>query len=325
MLRHLDATLLASSGSEILFLEQDKEWKMWSQPSNVLSDTNISSLLRARNGELWIGYFDRGLDILSANGDSVSHWSDDSLFCINHISEDATGRVYVSTANGLVVFEPDRSRKIYRMEHGLLSDRVMQTLPLDPEGNRVAIATTQGFTLKEGNSFKSIYTFHGLVNNHVYAMANTGNEIYLGTLGGISRIDKLQVTESWTQMDSGLKRNWVNALANIDRELFVGTYGSGIQIKTENGEWRDFPALPEDLEINPNALFFDGTFLFCGTLDRGFYVYDVRNSTWKNFHRGLPGNNVTAFATDREHLYIGTDRGLLQMNYDQIHSSPDLL
>ena len=156
-------------------------------------------------------------------------------------------------------------------------------------------------------------------------MAATEGQLYLGTLGGISRVNEMQVTESWTQMDSGLKRNWVNALLTIDRQLFVGTYGSGIQIKTDNGEWHDFPALPDDLEINPNALYYDGTFLFCGTLDRGFYVYETKKNTWKQITRGLPGLNVTAFSADEHFLYIGTDRGLLQMSYDNIRTTADIL
>ena len=325
VVKKVDTTILLSSGSEISYLENGKEWRTWSKPDSLFHDGNVSALLKARNGELWVGYFDRGLDILSSSRDSVTHLSDDTLFCVNHISEDQTGRVYVSTANGLVIFASDRSRKIYRKEDGLLSDRVMQTLPLDPEGKSVAIATTQGFTLKEGESMKSIYAFHGLVNNHVYTMTADGAQLYLGTLGGISRVNKMQVTGSWTQMDSGLKRNWVNALMSIDNKLFVGTYGSGVQVRTENGEWLDFPSLPEDLEVNPNAFYFNGTHLFCGTLDRGFFVYDTRNASWKNMTRALPSLNVTAFASDRDFVFVGTDRGLLQIKYEDIRTTPDIL
>ena len=324
VVKKVGAILLAASGSQISFLDNN-EWRNWNATDSVLSDVNVSSLLRLPNGELWIGYFDRGLDILSPAGELVTHLSDETLFCINHLSSDSDGRVYVSTSNGLVVFQPDRTRKVYRIEDGLLSDRVMQTLPLDPAGRVVAIATTQGFTLKEGEAMKSLYAFHGLVNNHVYTMANAREEIFLGTLGGISRVSKMLVTGSWTQMDSGLKRNWVNALATVDGQLFVGTYGSGIQVRTEDGQWRDFPALPQDLEINPNALFFDGKYLFCGTLDRGFFVYDTTDGTWKQVTRDLPGLNVTAFATDNHFLYVGTDRGLLQMQYDKIRTTSNLL
>ena len=325
IIKMIDSTLLAAAGSQISYLEKSTNWEPWNAPSTLLSDTNISSLLRMPNGEIWIGYFDNGLDVLSATGNDITHYSDETLFCVNHLSRDQTGRVYVSTSNGLVLFHPDRTRKVYRIEDGLLSDRVMQTLPLDPEGKVVAIATTQGFTLKDGETMKSLYAFHGLVNNHVYTMASAKEDLYLGTLGGISRVSNMQVTGNWTQMDSGLKRNWVNALMHVGGQLFVGTYGSGVQVRTEDGQWRDFPALPQDLEINPNALFFDGKQLLFGTLDRGFYIYDLNHSSWKHIARELPGLNVTAFAADGQFLYVGTDRGLLQMQYDKLRTIPDIL
>jgi len=324
MMKKLDAVIVSASGSQISILESN-EWRKWNSPHALFSDANVSSLLRAKNGELWIGYFDDGLDILSVSKDAITHYKDDNLFCVNHISEDSRGRVYVSTSNGLVVFQPDRTSRVYRTQDGLLSDRVMQALPLDPEGKAVAIATAQGFTLKEGDRMKSIFAFHGLVNNHVYTMAAEGRQIFLGTLGGISQLSGMQVTANYTQMDSGLKRNWVNAMLNIDNKLYVGTYGSGIQVKTDSGQWLDFPALPEDLEINPNALYYDGTLLFCGTLDRGLYIYNTKLNSWKHVSQGLPSLNVTSFAADGDLIYIGTDRGLLQMKYDKISTIPDLL
>jgi ligand-binding sensor domain-containing protein len=322
--KKIDSMILAASADEISYLDKGNQWKTWNSISTLLKDANVSSVLRTRKGELWIGYFDQGLDIVSASRNSATHIKDETIFCVNHISEDAKGRIYVSTANGLVIFQPDHSRRVYRTVDGLLSDRVMQTIPLDPAGRRIAIATAQGFTIKEGARMKSLYAFHGLVNNHVYSMAANGEDIFLGTLGGISRVSSMQVTGNWTQMDSGLKRNWVNALATINNRLFVGTYGSGIQVKTESGDWQDFPALPDDLEINPNALFFDGNLLFCGTLDRGFYVYDPRSETWKHIDQDLPSLNVTSFTADGDLLYVGTAGGLLQMKYDKISTIPDL-
>src|SRR5262249_28757097 len=154
------------------------------------------------DGKIWIGYFDHGLDVMDSGFQRVAHYEDDVFFCINYLSQDSTGRVYVSTANGLAVISPDGKRRIYREADGLLSDRVMQAVPLDADGNRVAIATAQGFTLLEDSNLKSLYAFHGLVNNHVYSVAARGDQIYVGTLGGISRISNMHVTSSWTQMDS---------------------------------------------------------------------------------------------------------------------------
>lgn len=324
VLRKIDGTVLAFGAGANWYLDRNDRWQPWGENESRLSDSNISAILRARNGEIWIGYFDHGIDVLSAQLQKTKHIQDDTFFCINYLAQDAAGTIYVSTANGLAILGQDGSRRIYHEADGLLSDRVMQALPLDPDGKRVAIATAQGFTLKEGESMKSLYAFQGLVNNHIYTIAARGDEMYLGTLGGISSLRKMQVESSWTQMDSGLRRNWVNALLTLDHKLLIGTYGSGIQVRTDTGDWTTFRELPQDFEVNPNAFFFDGRYVFCGTLDRGFYVYDTRRNAWKQVRNGLPSPNVTAFAADPPFLYVATNQGLLQISYDKINTLPDL-
>src|SRR5215471_1652247 len=51
----------------------------------VLSDRNISALATDANGQLWIGYFDRGLDLLAADDRRIRHVEDEHVFCINRI------------------------------------------------------------------------------------------------------------------------------------------------------------------------------------------------------------------------------------------------
>ena len=324
LIKRIGDTLIAFGRTQFWSMSSGR-WQPWGNAFvSTLTDSNVSSLLAAPNGELWVGYFDHGIDILDASLNFSSHLHDETLSFINHLSADQAGNIYVSTANGLVIISAEGNRRIFRERDGLLSDRVMQAIPLDPDGKRVAIATTQGFTLKEGEAMKSIFAFHGLVNNHVYAIAAKSDQIYLGTLGGISRLRDLSVQESWTQVDSGLKRNWVNALLNVDRTLLVGTYGSGVQARTESGDWIQFEALPQDFEVNPNALFSNGSQVFCGTLDRGFYAYDPSKNAWKHFEKGLPSQNVTAFTQGEDSVIVGTDHGILQISYDKISTIPDL-
>lgn len=324
LLREIGNSLVVFAPGKALRLAANGKWQTWSEPVSPLNDSNITSLLHTPDGNLWIGYFDRGLDVVNPDFQPVRHYEDDVFFCINYLSRDNAGRTYVSTANGLVVMRPDGTHRVLREADGLLSDRVMQAVPLDPDGHRVAIATAQGFTLMEDGALKSLYAFHGLVNNHVYSIAARGDQIYVGTLGGISSINNMQVVSSWTQMDSGLRRNWVNALLALDNRLLVGTYGSGIQARSETGDWTGFDPLPENFEVNPNAFFYDGRYVFCGTLDRGVYVYDTQRNKWKQILQGLPGPNATAFARGGSTLYVATTRGLLQISYDDINTMPDL-
>ena len=61
-------------------------------------------------GRLWIGYFDRGLQILARAAGTAS-LEDDHLFCVNRIAHDsARGVSAVATANGLVMFDASTAR-----------------------------------------------------------------------------------------------------------------------------------------------------------------------------------------------------------------------
>ena len=89
-----------------------------------LTNANISALAVDGAGRLWVGYFDRGLDIVDAG--RVTHLEDDTLFCINRIAIDTeTRQVAVATANGLAMFDASgRLRQVLRKRDGLLADHV---------------------------------------------------------------------------------------------------------------------------------------------------------------------------------------------------------
>ena len=89
-----------------------------------LTDRNISALAMDGAGRLWVGYFDRGLDVV--DGERVRHFEDDSVFCVNRIVHNpAAQTTAVATANGLVLFDAGPAkRQVLRRAQGLISDHV---------------------------------------------------------------------------------------------------------------------------------------------------------------------------------------------------------
>src|SRR5580658_385498 len=51
----------------------------------VLHDRNISALAGDASGRLWVGYFDRGLDLLESDNSRARHVEDEHVFCVNRI------------------------------------------------------------------------------------------------------------------------------------------------------------------------------------------------------------------------------------------------
>jgi ligand-binding sensor domain-containing protein len=277
-----------------------------------LTDLNVSALAVDAAGRLWVGYFDRGLDILGAQGERAMHVEDDHIFCVNRIVHDAAGEVTaVATANGLVLFDSSgRPKQVLGRAEGLIADHVTD-LVLNAGG--MTVATPAGLTFIDREGSRSLYAFHGLVNNHVYALGAAGTEVLAGTLGGISMLDNGVIHASYTTANSALTHNWITAVARVDDEWFVGTYGGGLFRLDAKGHWQRFADLSGPIEINPNAMAVTKTHVFAGTLSRGLLAFDRQAQRWTAIESGLPSMNVTALAADRDHLFVGTDNGLVRI------------
>lgn len=293
-------------------------WQQVLQPSpGVLSDRNISALAADKGGRLWVGYFDRGLDILEADSGRATHVENEHVFCVNRVWPDAkTGTVAVATANGLVRFAASGSQEqVLTRSDGLIADHVTDVAPYR---DGLAIATPAGLTFLDASGARSMYAFHGLVNNHVYALGVSGDDLIAGTLGGLSVIGNGEVRVNYTSGTSGLKHNWVTAVVPVGEEWMVGTYGAGVLGMDRAGHFRSFEKASGNLVINPNAMLVTQRHVFAGTLGSALYVFDRETQRWTALNEGLPSANVTALAESNGYLYVGTDNGLVRIREQKL-------
>ena len=203
-----------------------------------------------------------------------------------------------------------REREVFGHNEGLIADHVTD-VALTPGG--MTLATPAGLTFLTPSGARSIYAFHGLVNNHVYTLGAEGTRLLVGTLGGLSVLDADQVRMNYTTTNSGLKANWITALARVGDEWFVGSYGGGIFRLEASGRFEKFPDATGAFVVNPNAMLATSQRVYAGTLERGLYVYDRSQGRWSDVTTALPSPNVTALAVHDGYLYIGTDNGLIRM------------
>jgi ligand-binding sensor domain-containing protein len=285
--------------------------------STVLTDRNISALAADSTGRLWIGYFDRGLDLLAADS-RVTHVEDEHVFCVNRILPDAkTDTIDVATANGLVRFDNSGSeQQVLTRADGLIADHVTDVAAYR---DGLALATPAGLTFLDSSGARSLYAFHGLVNNHVYALGVSGDELMAGTLGGLSVLNKGEIAASYTTTSSNLKHNWITAVVPVGPEWMVGTYGAGILGLDRSGHFRSFEVGSGQFEVNPNAMLVTSSYVLAGTLGQGLYLYDRQSSRWSAIQDGLPSLNVTALAATNGYIYVGTDNGLVRIPEQKLH------
>ena len=283
-----------------------------------LANGHITALNVDSQKRLWVGYFNRGLDLLDLGADnSIRHLEDDVLFCINRIKTDSSSRTFVATANGLVLFDGSgRPRQTLRVADGLISNHVTDVLPPAIESGRqnTVVATNAGLTFMDGTGMSSVYAFQGLVNNHVYTIAQMGRGLYAGTLGGISYLKDASVKASFTTANSSLSQNWITASAVVGDDVYLGTYGSGVVRMNSHADveaFREFNS--QRVEINANAMLTTERGIYAGTAAQGLAFLPKGEQRWRFWKTGLPSRNVTALAADGGNLYIGTDNGLVRI------------
>ncbi|MEX2301623.1 MAG: hypothetical protein WD733_11835 [Bryobacterales bacterium] len=303
---------LAQDGLYALDPKAGQKRQVLDRSAAVLTDRNISALNRDSAGRLWVGYFDRGLDILDPSLGHARHIEDETVFCINRIVESKEKSLTaVATANGLAMFDAAAQlQHVIGRGEGLIADHVTDVWFAS---TGMIAATPAGITFLDAAGSRSLYAFHGLVNNHVYTMAAAGDRLLAGTLGGLSVLDAGVVRASYTTANSELKHNWITSIVPFGRDWFVGTYGAGVLRLDEAGRWHAFPDAGRPLEINANAMVSSADRVYAGALDGGLYVYEGASGGWRVITQGLPSRNVTALELSDGYLYVGTDNGLVRV------------
>ncbi|MCS7024715.1 MAG: hypothetical protein NZV14_07925 [Bryobacteraceae bacterium] len=308
----LSGQLLVAVLEHQLFVRESGNWRnlaLQTETAAPLTDAMVTSIALDNTGRVWLGYFDRGLDIWDPVTQRVTHFEDDHLFCVNRIALRQDGAV-IATANGLVITDRSgKTRQVITKSQGLISNHATDVL-LEEAG--MVVATSAGITFLNSGGASSVHAFHGLVNNHVYTLASLRGKLLAGALGGASILESGIVKASYTTANSVLKHNWISAAVTVGEEIFAGTYGAGIY-RFDGASWYGFADLREGFEVNPNAMTFSARGVFAGTVNNGLAVYNRATNRWSFFTEGLPSLNVTAVAAGAGTLYLGTDQGLVRV------------
>jgi ligand-binding sensor domain-containing protein len=294
----------------------------------VLTTGHITSLARDDVGRLWIGYFDRGIDVvLPETAERASHVEDDRVREINNLAfDESEARMLAATSRGLVVFGSGMKQTVITREQGgLINDSVAQVSFADASspgtagaggrsgGRTMVLVTAGGLTEVTGGRARSITAFHGLASNHLYTSVAIGSRLFVGSLAGLVELEALRVVRTYKTSNSGLSHDWITALAEAEGTLYVGTNGGGVDALLPTGEWVNFAGELGKFEVNQNAMHYDGNRLYVGTSDRGLLVYNTRDRRWTRISAGLASQNVTAITSDDRFIYIGTLNGLVRI------------
>lgn len=314
-LRLVDDRPVAFGPGLVATLERSGEPRPAALPRGLASG-QISALAFDAAGRLWVGHFDEGVDVLDPAGEVVRHLPEGGgglQSAVNALAWDrASATMLVATSRGVLEVGDGPPQLIGRAA-GLASDSVTALL-VDDEGGRV-YATSEGVTVESGGARRTLTAFHGLPANRVYTLAGRPGRFHAGTLGGLALVEELRVGRVVRAAPSGLTASFCEALAAAPEGVYVGTAGGGVDLVRDDGRVERLE-LPDGgrVSVNPGAMLLVGDRLLVGTLERGLLAYDTRGRRWLPRDGLLDGASVTAIATSQDHLFLGTDRGLLRLD-----------
>lgn len=159
-----------------------------------LIDKVINSMLRDRQGNLWVGTFGKGITVLDKDYRVIHSYTIDEGFpsnAINAMRIDSRGRIWVATRGGLVLFadtrQPDDFKIIENVERPGISH--ISSVEEDTDGS-VWVSSSRGIARINPNTLKaSIYDGMEMMPLHSFAengsTVDDSGRIYFASANGV--------------------------------------------------------------------------------------------------------------------------------------------
>lgn len=307
----------------------------------------IHSFLQDRQGNIWLGLFQKGVMIIPANTNHFQYWGYKSSThnvigssCVMSVSKTHDGTYWIGTDNdGLYAITPDGKQKA----HFVRSSNQPQLPPptimsiLEDSRHNLWIGSYQNglakmnpktghcryIQLEQSNTSAEEKNVYSMVEDNTH-------QIWVGTMGGgLYRIHpETEEVYRCPTPNSGLEyrpnlnmlhNRWINCLLHTSNDkLYIGTYdGLGCL---------DIPTMSFTLTYQTNRLLEkeviytlyednDGD-IWMGTTQGLTCLHPESGETETfNITHGLPSNSVSAIVGDSEnHLWISTSYGLSHFN-----------
>lgn len=284
-----------------------------------LSHGHVTALAPAPEGRLWVGGFSGGLELLDpGTGQVLRRHAEADLWQVNALLPSAEDHpvpgILVATSRGLFTEDPPgRFRPVPMGEGGDGSPRYQAVLRV---GEGLAVAGKDGVRLRDATGrLRALGSFHGLPSNKAYALAGDDGQLYVGTLGGLARLDEGRLARTWRPDGSALPAGWVQALGVAPSGLFLGTFGGGAAW-IPAGELAVRPIRGSPPDVSPGALGIHGRRVLVGTARRGLAVLDTAGRYLGSLTDGLPSAEVSALLADESGVWVGTSRGLARVPWE---------
>jgi streptogramin lyase len=237
------------------------------------------------------------------------------------ITQDDQGIIWFGTQSGLGSFDGQNWQVFRAQDIGLAGDHIHTVKP--GSNDTLWIGGSSGAAVYDGQEWSAFTVENsGLANNAVFSIAilpsESGELIWFGTLGGVSRLDTS--SGDWlTYSAADFGTNWGNASSLfVDNQgrLWVATLGGGLNVY-DGESWNNYRTansglpynhLQEVMEVQP-GLFWIGVSIpnTPGGMVVSFDEYEESWRVYNSSNSGYSGAEPIALAVDEAgRVWVGT-------------------
>lgn len=292
-----------------------------------ITKSKIHSIIRDRNGNLWLGIYQKGVLLETSEVNPFEYIGYRSVdknaigsCSVMSLSLERNGNIWVGTDNDGIYLITPNGKQLKHYSHSAKSESVPATaLHLHEDSqNRLWIGSyLNGICMLHTKTGKcqNIYNTKGGRKEEILRVFDLfedrqGN-IWAGTLGtGLFFIDG-KTTEA-TQLSIELSGSWVNCLrqSRLNGNIYIGTLGGLRCINPSNRKKVYFGNQDRLLAKESIQTIYEASdgILWIGTLD-ALYKYDIRKNNMQKVYKSdkLPNKRICGIEEDGEgNLWITT-------------------
>jgi ligand-binding sensor domain-containing protein len=330
------------SGLDYLKLKPQKNNNLLINKTNYnieegLQNTEVCSVINDSQGRIWIGYYGGGgLSLLQSKGNDWLHLSESvglKSGAVNCFYEDDENNIWLASSGaGCEILTPNFYNFRITTNNGL-SDNEINTITNDQQGNVWIGTAYSGINILDKNkkSISYISEINGLSSNSIKYIFCSKNKTWIGTEKGLDYYDNVTHQLFHVELSKKFKETPVFSIVEgKNNDVWIGTYGNGVYqlILNENGNYyashfNKTNGLSSDL-IMSLYCHRNGT-IYAGTDGAGLLQINSSNSNKNKYNvksittnSGLTDNSVLSLTACKNILYLGTGKGLAQLNLNNL-------
>lgn len=279
----------------------------------------VQQLLLDKNEQVWV-VSDNTLSIANSNHfqfiEIPTAWQE----AVKAITTDSSGRIWFASKKG--IFTKENNNTTVEQVTALKNINYASIVCLYADKNNcIWIGTYNTGLYKYYPATKKIThytTADGLVDNNVFSIAGTGDEIWLGTLGGAARLDASHakpVFQNFTRKN-GLSNNFIyNVAVDSKSNVWFATDGGGVSKLDQQGfhHYTAIPGLEKNIAYTTTEDIYGNTW-FTG-LNSGLFSFDGNTFKRYTIKNGLHDNEILNVVADNKgNLLLSHPDGLELFN-----------